>query len=218
MRAMTDRGQGRVRAPGRVNLIGDHTDYQDGLCLPMAIDREVHVAYRRRDDGEFVWSTAAEPEHAQSFAALVAATQVVLGRRGRLAVGLDLAVSSNLPIGAGLSSSAAVEVALCLAFAAVAGWSMDGRELALAAQAVEHEATGMPCGVLDQMSSVFGVAGHALLLDCRTLAVDPVPLPGTVRRARPALRCHPHARGERVRPPSCRVRGRGATHRCTRAA
>jgi galactokinase len=181
MRAMTTGPwQGRVRAPGRVNLIGDHTDYQDGLCLPMAIDRDVQIAFRTRDDRECVWSTAADPAAVGSFAAMVGATESVLRRRGRPSVGLDLAVSSTVPIGAGLSSSAAVEVALCLAFAAVADWTIGGRDLALAAQTIEHEATGMPCGVLDQMSSVFGVADHALLLDCRTLDVDPVALPDGV--------------------------------------
>jgi galactokinase len=89
-------------------------------------------------------------------------------------------VTSTVPIGAGLSSSAAVEVALCIALAAVADLPLAGTDLALAAQEVEHIATAMPCGVLDQMSSVFGVSGHALLLDCRSLAVDPVALPDEV--------------------------------------
>jgi galactokinase len=171
-----------VRAPGRVNLIGDHTDYQDGFCLPIAIDREVRVEYVRRDDQQVLWSLThpADAEHTGRFAAMVAATESVLAGRGRPPVGLDLALASTVPIGAGLSSSAAVEVALCLAFAAVADFPIGGTDLALAAQEVEHVATGVPCGVLDQMSSVFGVAGNALLLDCASLEVDPVPLPHDV--------------------------------------
>jgi galactokinase len=171
-----------VRAPGRVNLIGDHTDYQDGFCLPIAIDREARVTFGRRGDQQVRWSFTDAPgaEHAERFAAMVTATESVLAGRGRPPVGLDLELASTVPIGAGLSSSAAVEVALCLAFAAVADFPLAGTDLALAAQEVEHLATGVPCGVLDQMASVFGVARNALLLDCRSLVVDPVPLPDDV--------------------------------------
>jgi galactokinase len=166
--------RGTVRAPGRVNLIGDHTDYQEGFCLPIAINREVRVDFARRDDAAVV---ATSPDADTAFEAMVAAAESVLAGRGRPPVGVDMAVTSTLPVGGGLSSSAAVEVALCATLAAVTDWPLGGTDLALAAQQVEHLATGMPCGALDQMSSVFGVAGHALLLDCRTLDVDPVPLP-----------------------------------------
>jgi galactokinase len=165
---------GAVRAPGRVNLIGDHTDYQDGFCLPMAIDRDVRVSYRRRDDRAVV---AKSEQRDAGFDAIVRAAAAVLGERGRPNVGADLTVESTVPIGAGLSSSAALEVALCRALAQVADWPFAGRDLALAAQEVEHRGTAMPCGVLDQMASVFGVAGHALLLDCRSLDTEPLPLP-----------------------------------------
>jgi galactokinase len=169
--------RGTVRAPGRVNLIGDHTDYQEGFCLPIAINREVRVDFERREDAA-VSATSTDVD--AGFDAMVAAAESVLAGRGRPAVGVDMRVTSTVPIGAGLSSSAAVEVALCIALAAVADWPLAGTDLALAAQAVEHIATAMPCGVLDQMSSVFGVSGHALLLDCRSLAVDPVALPDEV--------------------------------------
>jgi len=169
-----------VRAPGRVNLIGDHTDYQDGFCLPIAIDREVRVSYRALDDDRVVATSDAPPATTPGFDATVAAATLVLADRGRPPVGIELALTSTIPVGAGLSSSAAVEVALCLALADVADWPFEGRDLALAAQEVEHRATGVPCGVLDQMSSVFGVAGNALLLDCRRLEVDPAPLPADV--------------------------------------
>ena len=187
-----ERRQPRLfRAPGRVNLIGDHTDYQDGLCLPMAIDRDVLVAARPSDSGRVVVRSldlgevvdvaadssdepaAVEPAWGRTVAAVVR----VLTARGVSWTGIEAAVASTIPIGSGLSSSAAFEVALCLCLSDAAGTAIDGRGLALAAQEAEHLATGVPCGVMDQMASVYGRAGHALLLDCRTLAVTPVPLP-----------------------------------------
>jgi galactokinase len=180
-----------VRAPGRVNLVGDHTDYQDGLCLPMAIDREVVVAYAPRADGRVrvtstdlggtieVDVTTATPYDpaGPAWGRTVAAVLQVLAEQGRPLVGFDAVVASSVPVGSGLSSSAAFEVALALAAATVAGAPISGTALALAAQRAEHLATGVPCGVMDQMASVHGRAGHALLLDCRSLAVDAVPLP-----------------------------------------
>ncbi|MCU1428963.1 MAG: galactokinase, partial [Actinomycetia bacterium] len=166
-----------ARAPGRVNLIGDHTDYQDGFCLPAAIDREVRIGFRRRDDAEV---RVASPATDAGFEAIVDTATLVLAERGRPSVGLDGALASTVPIGAGLSSSAAVEVAVCLALAEVAEWPLAGRDLALAAQEIEHRATGMPCGVLDQMASVFGVADHAMLLDCRALTVESLPISNDV--------------------------------------
>ncbi len=161
-------------APGRVNLIGDHTDYQDGLCLPMAIDRSVRAEFARRTDGAVhVRSENADDGTARTVDAVVR----VLERLGRAAVGFDASVSSTIPVGAGLSSSAAFEVAIALAAAAVAGMSLDNRALARAAQQAEHLARGVPCGIMDQMASVCGRAGHALLLDCRSLDISPVPLP-----------------------------------------
>lgn len=155
-----------------MNLIGDHTDYQDGLCLPMAIGREVRIAFTARTDAE-------ARVRSEGFAEVVEAAAVldVLGDLGRPPVGFDAEITSTIPVGAGLSSSAALAVALALAAAAVADFPLAGRELALAAQEIEHRASGVPCGLMDQMASVFGRAGHALLVDCRTLTVDPVPLP-----------------------------------------
>jgi galactokinase len=182
-----------VRAPGRVNLIGDHTDYQDGLCLPMAIDREVEVRARERGDGIVVARSDAivgvvelpadgttdpasvEPRWGRS----VAAVLQVLAERRRPAIGFDTEVSSTVPLGSGLSSSAAFTVAVVIAAAEIGSLALDRRSIALAAQAAEQRATGLPCGVMDQMASVFGRAGHALLLDCRTLAIEAVPLPAS---------------------------------------
>ena len=151
-----------ARAPGRVNLIGDHTDYQDGWCLPMAIDREVQVRFPA-------------PGHALEEDGFVRAVLAHLHVEP-----FEAEVTSTVPIESGLSSSAAYSVALLLAASSVADTPLRGRTLALAAQAVEQEATGVPCGVMDQMASVFGVAGHALLLDCRSLDVTPVLLPAAV--------------------------------------
>ena len=178
-------------APGRVNLIGDHTDYQGGLCLPMAIDRNVRVEFEPRADGRVVIASdladgivdlpadgAAEPNLVgPAWGRTVAAILQVLARLGRAPVGLDAQVTSTVPLGSGLSSSAAFEVAFALACNAVAEFALTGRDLALAAQAAEQLASGVPCGVMDQMASVFGRAGHALLLDCRTLDIEPVPIP-----------------------------------------
>jgi galactokinase len=178
-------------APGRVNLIGDHTDYQGGLCLPMAIDREVRVELEPRRDGRAVVASdladgtvdvpadgTAEPSRVEPrWGRTVAAVLQVLARLGRAPVGLDARVTSTVPLGSGLSSSAAFEVAFALACSTVAGFDLARRDLALAAQEAEQLASGVPCGVMDQMASVFGRAGHALLLDCRSLDIEPVPIP-----------------------------------------
>ncbi len=179
------------RAPGRVNLVGDHTDYQKGFCLPVAIDREVVVAYRPRDDGRITVRSVDFDGTAELDAGghddpadieprwgrVVAGVVRVLAARGRPAVGIDAAVASTVPIGSGLSSSAACEVALAAALADAADWPLAGLPLALAAQEAEHIGTGMPCGIMDQLASVAGRADHALLLDCRSFAVEAVPLP-----------------------------------------
>jgi galactokinase len=181
-----------ARAPGRVNLIGDHTDYQDGLCVPMAIDRDVRVAFSpRRDDRVYATSdgfdgaTELDLDDPGDSTALppwgrtIKAVLQVLGQLGRAAVGFDATVTSTLPVGSGLSSSAAFEVAFALAAGTAAGDPLRGTDLALAARDAEHLATGMPCGVMDQMVAVHGQAGHALVLDCRSLTITPIALPDT---------------------------------------
>jgi galactokinase len=175
-----------VRAPGRVNLIGDHTDYQGGFCLPIAIDRDVLIAFRPRTDGRVLVRSldldrsvdlpATSPVDA--WARPVAETLAWLSERSGADVpGFDAAISSTVPIGAGLSSSAAFEVALTIVAASVAGVMLEATEVALAAQEIELRASGVPCGVMDQLASVAGRRDHALLLDCRALAVTPVPIP-----------------------------------------
>jgi galactokinase len=185
----------RFRAPGRVNLIGGQVDYHDGWVVSMAIDRDVSVSVRprsderviaRSDDIDGVVDLAADatddPRAVQpAWGRAVGGVLRVLAELGRPAVGADLEISSTVPIGGGLSSSAAFEVAVAFGLNDVAGFSLPKRELALAAQRAEHVATGVPCGTQDQLSSVFGRAGHALLIDCRTLEIEPLRLPEAIR-------------------------------------
>ena len=179
------------RAPGRVNLIGGQVDYHEGWVVNMAIDRDVRVHATARADGRVIARSAEidgrvevaadgrddPPGVLPEWGRTVAGVTRVLSERGRAPVGADLDITSTVPLGAGLSSSAAFEVACALALADVAGFDLGGADLALAAQRAEHVATGVPCGIQDQMASVLGRDGHALFLDCRTLAVEHVPLP-----------------------------------------
>ena len=171
----------RAHAPGRVNLIGDHTDYTGGLVLPMAIDRGTTVMLERTGE-RVLLESADEPEPAlvsldvgdpslvsPPWARFVAAVAQEL----RTAVGGVGTVRTELPIGAGLASSAALEVAVALAL----GFEGSPLELALACQRAERAATGVPCGVMDQLASAAGVEGCALLIDCRSLSVAPIVLP-----------------------------------------
>lgn len=183
------------RAPGRVNLIGGQVDYHEGLVVSMAIDRDVVVAVRPRDDDRVTArsfdlpdvvdvdaSGADDPTRvAPEWGRAVSGVARSLARRGRPPVGADLAVAATLPIGAGLSSSAAFEVAVALALCDAAAFTLAPVELALAAQEAEHEALGVPCGIQDQLTAVAAAAGHALYLDCRTLEIEPLPLPDSLR-------------------------------------
>jgi galactokinase len=184
-------GERWFRAPGRVNLIGDHTDYNEGFVLPVAIDLSCVVRARRTDDGvvrlrsddvtgtvELAADGTTEPTDVEQMWGRYAAGVVgTLAERGRPAVGMDAVVSSTIPLGAGLSSSAALEVALGLALCDVAEFELSTLELALACQEAEQVATGVPCGIMDQLASLAGLHNHALLIDCRSLDVRPIPLP-----------------------------------------
>jgi galactokinase len=185
----------RFRAPGRVNLIGGQVDYHEGWVVSMAIDRDVVVAARPRSDGRVV-ARSDDIEGVVEIAAgagddpravrppwgrAIAGVLRVLADAGRPAIGADLEISSTVPLGAGLSSSAAFEVAIALALNDVAGFSLPPQELALAAQRAEHIATGVPCGTQDQLASVFGRADHALLIDCRTFAIETLRLPDSIK-------------------------------------
>lgn len=179
-----------VRAPGRVNLIGEHTDYNDGFVLPCAIDYETLVAARPRSDSrmrvlsvdyghlldEFVLDQAIAPVEA-GWANYVRGVVQVLQARGMVLQGADIAITGNVPQGGGLSSSAALEVAVAHTLNTLQGLGLDPTQIALVAQQAENEFVGCQCGIMDQLISARGLAGHALLIDCRSLQTQAVPLP-----------------------------------------
>ncbi|MFZ1154784.1 MAG: galactokinase family protein [Solirubrobacteraceae bacterium] len=174
-------------APGRVNLIGEHTDYNQGLALPFAIAEGVTVQAtaggegrifaRAFDCGEQDEFPLAEPQRAKGWRAYVRGVVAELCRAGYPLVGAHLEIGGDLPMGAGLSSSAALEVALCLALLAQIGVTDTDRvSLARLCSRVESEWVGAHTGLLDQLASLYGAPGMAMQIDFRTLEVDPVPL------------------------------------------
>jgi galactokinase len=163
-------------APGRVNLIGEHTDYSGGLVLPVAIELGVTVRVEETCDGLDLVSERFGPA-AEGWGRYAEAVRVELAELGRPDVGIRGTVSSTLPAGAGLSSSAALEVAIGLALCEAAGWHLEPLELADACRRAEFRAVGAPVGILDQAASLLGRAGHAVLLDCGTLEHRLVPVP-----------------------------------------
>lgn len=178
------------QAPGRVNLIGEHTDYNDGFVLPCAInfytwvlaspraDQKIRVLaldYQQQD--EFDTTAAIQPHPAYSWANYVRAVASSLQQRGYLLCGCDIAISGNVPKGAGLSSSASLEVALGLCFSTVSGFVLSGRDNALIGQHAENSFVGCQCGIMDQLISAMGQQGKALLIDTRSLNCTPVSVP-----------------------------------------
>jgi len=179
-----------VAAPGRVNLIGEHTDYNDGFVLPAAIDRHALMAISPRADRE-VRLVAADFGSRSSFSLdeiefdrvrrwsnYERGVAWALQEAGYTLSGLNVALSSDVPVGSGLSSSAAVEVAMAYAFQVVGDLPLDGVQRALLCQQAENDFVGMNCGIMDQFIVSLGQRGHALLIDCRSLEYTPVPLPG----------------------------------------
>jgi galactokinase len=181
-----------IYAPGRVNLIGDHTDYNGGFVLPMAIELGVYLAARPRTDRRVrIWSAQMEGEPAEFDAGkpvgrgdpawsnylrgVVAGFQDV----GAEWPGCDIAVSASLPAGGGLSSSAALEVAGATLGEVLTGRVLDPVEKALLCQKAENVFAGMPCGIMDQFAVTFGKSGHLLLLDCQSLEHQLVPMHGS---------------------------------------
>ncbi len=178
----------QVFAPGRVNLIGEHTDYNEGFVCPMAIDRETAIVCKPRTDGKVRLHSVGQdvtvefpidrsvPKEGPTWALYAKGVAEILRQKKLLTHGMDALVASDVPIGGGLSSSASFEVATALALLAVNNATLDLVELALACQWAEHNYPGMPCGIMDQFISAMGKKGHALLLDCRSRATRHVPL------------------------------------------
>ncbi len=174
-------------APGRINLIGEHTDYNDGFVLPMAIDRRTYVAAAARDDrrvragsadfiGQIEFEISRELLPADDWGNHVRGVAACVERAGFELRGANLLIASEVPIGAGLSSSAALEIAVGYTLLALAGQPIELRSLAFAAQRAEHEFAGTRSGIMDQFTACFGQQGHALLLDCRSLDCHSVAL------------------------------------------
>lgn len=174
---------------GRVNLIGEHTDYHEGFVFPAALDLRTWAAGAPRDDGVVrVWSDNIDTEYSYSLAALrpgcvsgharylLGPFWVVREALGTLS-GADVVVRGEVPLGAGLSSSASLEVVLVALAANLAGRDLSPMNIAVLARRCENDFCGVPCGVMDQVAVACGVEGHALLLDCRSLRVVPVPFP-----------------------------------------
>lgn len=180
-----------VRAPGRVNLIGEHTDYNDGYVLPLAIDPAIWIALRRRPDRTVrAWSVefqdAVEFEagelsrvanQAHAWGEYVKGVAWALGEAGYRLSGWEGVIYGEVPIGAGLSSSAAIQVAVARAFADVSDFHWDPVAIARIAQRAENEWIGLQCGIMDQLVSAAGRLGHAILIDCRSLELQPIAIP-----------------------------------------
>jgi galactokinase len=178
------------QAPGRVNLIGDHTDYNDGFVLPAAIDRQIVVAATPREDSRVnVYALDFDQwDHFDFQKEIVRLAENSWGNyirgmawsllwQGFKLRGMDAAIAGDIPIGAGLSSSAAIEVAAGYAMLQLAHNELDRKSLALAAQKAENDFVGMRCGIMDQYISCLGQRHHALLIDCRDLGYRALPLP-----------------------------------------
>ncbi|MGB6885019.1 MAG: galactokinase, partial [Candidatus Acidiferrum sp.] len=181
------------RAPGRVNLIGEHTDYNDGFVMPAALGFYCWVAAGPRQDCRLVVSSEEFPEQAEvdlsarpiqpshTWSDYSVGVAAQLEKAGFRLSGANLLVHGEVPIGAGLSSSASIEVATALALAEESGLSIDRPHLARICQQAENDFVGMRCGIMDQFISLHGRANHALMLDCRSLDFELVPIPESVR-------------------------------------
>lgn len=175
------------RAPGRLNLIGEHTDYNDGFVLPAALSFATYVAASVRDDRRIRVASRNfdrelefdldQPLQAaeKTWAKYVQGVGLILEREGFALQGANLLIDSDVPVGAGLSSSAALEISTAYALATLSGHKLDGMKLARIGQTAEHEFAGVRSGIMDQFVSVFGREDHALFLDCRSMEWAAIP-------------------------------------------
>lgn len=179
-----------VRAPGRVNLIGEHTDYNDGYVLPVAIDRDVLIAASPTTDllvslystnfdrvSSFRLDRPIRKDALNEWSNYPRGVVSMLHKRRIRLLGANMAIEGDIPLGSGLSSSAALEVASAMALKAMNNFEMEETEMALLCQAAENQFVGVNCGIMDQFISCLGKKDHALFLDCRTLEHELVPLP-----------------------------------------
>ncbi|MCH8532883.1 MAG: galactokinase [Saccharospirillum sp.] len=179
------------QAPGRVNLIGEHTDYNDGFVLPAAIDYHTVIAGKRREDrrvtlvaldlnearSDFDLDEPIEKDPRAAWSDYIRGVCKVLLSQGYRLTGADLVITGNVPQGAGLSSSASLEVVTARAMVGLSGEILDGTQAALVGQQAENQFVGCQCGIMDQLISARGQRGHAALIDCRTLETRRVPMP-----------------------------------------
>ncbi|MDP1028416.1 galactokinase [Sphingomonas sp. KR1UV-12] len=188
-RAFGGAPDGVVRAPGRVNLIGEHTDYNDGFVLPCAIPVETRIAWRATGgdrvrvvacefgDETDDFALSAPIAHAEGWREYVRGMVATLIAEGATLRGVELAIVGDIPRGTGLSSSASLEVAVGHAMLAAVGAPVDATRIAVQAQTAENDFVGMKCGVMDQLASSASVEGAALLIDCRSLETRAIPIP-----------------------------------------
>jgi galactokinase len=175
-----------VRSPGRVNIIGEHTDYNDGFVLPAAIDKAIYVAVARRDDdaiklfaGNFNegFETKVQDIHpTASWHTYILGIVDQLQKNGYRVSGFNLVIDGDVPAGAGLSSSAAVECAVVFALNELFDFKIDNLQMVKMAQQAEHTYAGLQCGIMDMFASMFGKKDHAIKLDCRSLRYEYIPL------------------------------------------
>lgn len=180
-----------VQAPGRVNLIGEHTDYNDGFVLPCAINYETVISCHKRSDNlvrviavdynneqdQFLLDSSIEKHPNYQWANYVRGVIQYIVKYSKDIRGVDLAISGNVPQGAGLSSSASLEVAIGKMFQVLYDLPFDGKKIALIGQEAENKYVGCNCGIMDQLISALGQAQHALLIDCRSLEALPISIP-----------------------------------------
>jgi galactokinase len=201
-------------APGRVNLIGEHTDYNDGFVLPTPIPQETHVELDRRDDDRMrVWSREmnawseyrlGEEQRRGDWADYVMGCTAMLREAGHTIGGSDLAISSDVPLGAGLSSSASLEIAVLRALRDAYGLAIDDVQLALIGQRTEVQFVGAPVGAMDQLAASLGRPGAALFIDIRSLEIRSIPLPAADLVVIASGLLHDHAHGDyRTRRAEC---------------